>query len=328
MDLFGFIGAALPLDATKRWDANMLRSVAGLSPPNTLFGRREALIRGDAHQQWAQWFIQGIVDPLRYVESDRGYAHIFFDTLEAVNSAFQALTKDERVELAKLVANKVLESVLLLRSNRDRALIDRESRLLLLELAGDCPRCWVCGYPFSDRAIERFLHRNASERLLLPEFVDAMKPIGLTPSDVAIEIDHKHPFSRGGTDSIENLRLACGWCNRHKGASVSLYDEEGRVRTSQGHRHLFPSLPQPFWVVRVLATQKKCEHLAGCDRTSETSELTVAPAYGNGAPTPTNLRVTCHEHDPLRLVRMVPRTIASQIWGKSPRSVKEMGASG
>ncbi|NBJ22096.1 hypothetical protein GT625_25835 [Burkholderia thailandensis] len=316
MNLLGFLGTALPSDTVKRWDASKLGSLASLVPPETLFGRREALIRGDAHQQWAQWFIHGIADPLRYVDHDRGYAHIFSDTLEAVNRTFLALTKDERLELTKLVANKILDSVLALRSSRERATIDRENRILLLDFAGKNPRCWICGYPFSDGAVERFLHRSSSTDIAPPEFIDVMKPLGLMRSDLSIEIDHKYPFSRGGADSIENLRLACGWCNRNKGASVSLYDEEGRVRVSRSHRNLFPSLPQPFWVIRILATQRKCEHLGGCDRTSENSELTVAPAYGNGAPTPANLHVTCREHDPLRLTRMLPRKVAAQMWGK------------
>ncbi len=316
MDLLDFLGEALPIDATKRWDVDKLRSIASLAPPDPLFGRREALIRGDAHQQWAQWFVHGIADPIRYVEADHGYAHIFSDALEAINRTFHTLTKTERMDLTKLVANKILESVLALRSSRERAAIDRENRLMLLDFAGSPPRCWVCGYPFSDNAVEKFLHRTSGGNIALPEFIDAMKPIGLMASDMLIEIDHKHPFSRGGIDGIENLRLACGWCNRNKGASVSLYDEEGRVRMSYARRDLFPSLPQPFWVVRVLATQRRCEHLDGCEKTAENCELTVAPAYGNGAPTPTNLRVTCHEHDPLRLTRMLPRSVAAQIWGK------------
>ncbi|MDR7257809.1 hypothetical protein J2X47_001989 [Sphingomonas sp. BE270] len=33
-----------------------------------------------------------------------------------------------------------------------------------------------------------------------------------------LEIDHIHPFSRGGTDDDENLTVACRTCNQAKGA--------------------------------------------------------------------------------------------------------------
>lgn len=35
--------------------------------------------------------------------------------------------------------------------------------------------------------------------------------------NVPLEIDHIHPHSRGGSDRVSNLTLACVHCNRHKG---------------------------------------------------------------------------------------------------------------
>ena len=37
---------------------------------------------------------------------------------------------------------------------------------------------------------------------------------------VEVEVDHKIPVSRGGTDDIDNLITACFKCNRGKGVSV------------------------------------------------------------------------------------------------------------
>lgn len=35
-----------------------------------------------------------------------------------------------------------------------------------------------------------------------------------------IEIDHKHPWSKGGTHDFENLQPLCKPCNRRKGANL------------------------------------------------------------------------------------------------------------
>jgi len=35
-----------------------------------------------------------------------------------------------------------------------------------------------------------------------------------------LELDHIHPFSRGGTSTADNLQLLCGDCNRHKSTKI------------------------------------------------------------------------------------------------------------
>jgi 5-methylcytosine-specific restriction endonuclease McrA len=39
--------------------------------------------------------------------------------------------------------------------------------------------------------------------------------------DVFLEIEHRHPRSRGGSDDPSNLTLACGPCNRAKGTKTA-----------------------------------------------------------------------------------------------------------
>jgi hypothetical protein len=139
------------------------------------------------------------------------------------------------------------------------------------------------------------------------------KPRGLIERDLRIEIDHVFPFSQGGQDE-DNLQLACGWCNRHKSAHLSIYDVEGQPRSAGQNSLGISSVPQPFWVVRLLALNRTCEYQSGCTRSVQTAELTVAAIRESGALNPTNLRVTCREHDPLGAIRLQPPSVAKQIW--------------
>lgn len=41
---------------------------------------------------------------------------------------------------------------------------------------------------------------------------------GESPPKVTLEVDHKEPFSQGGTNHISNLQTLCFECNRGKGA--------------------------------------------------------------------------------------------------------------
>jgi hypothetical protein len=123
------------------------------------------------------------------------------------------------------------------------------------------------------------------------------------------------PHAEGGSDG-DNLRLACGWCNGHKHAWSTLYQASGASIATKYAGLGSRSLPQPFWVVRILGTIRKCEHQSGCDKTSANSELTVAPLNRNGALNPTNLMVTCYDHDPIARGRFVSLKVAASAWNK------------
>ena len=121
-------------------------------------------------------------------------------------------------------------------------------------------------------------------------------------------------MAAGGEDD-ENLAFACGWCNSQKGARLTLYDI-GADDVVLKHPKLGRiSVPRPFWIVRLLAIRGRCEWPGGCAKTTENSELTVAPRWVRGTMNPMNLQLTCAEHDPLGDNRLVSR----KIWAK-PRA--------
>lgn len=44
--------------------------------------------------------------------------------------------------------------------------------------------------------------------------------------NLAFEVEHVVPLSKGGADALENLALACRSCNLHKGARLTCADPE------------------------------------------------------------------------------------------------------
>lgn len=70
------------------------------------------------------------------------------------------------------------------------------------------------------------LSRNVGERQILPRHIRQVvwrrdggrcNQCGGTDE---LQFDHVIPFSRGGADTVENLQLLCGPCNRKKGAET------------------------------------------------------------------------------------------------------------
>lgn len=314
MDEATFVEAAFR-DPRNHWDPDALGKLALMQVPDAVLGRRRTLLRADASQQWARWFVEGLVDPRRYVGGRLNYAQIFSDVLESVNNRFSDRTRQERQQLASSVSQALRRTVEQLSSERRRAVIDRSQKSFLIDVAGDPARCWICGTAFDQVAVDNFIYGEA-ELMPVPAFVDVLKPRGLTPRDGAIEIDHILPVALGG-ENEDNLALACGWCNRSKRAAVSIYEVEGRPRTAGPNRIGLFSLPQPFWIVRQLAVVQHCEHVGGCDRNASNAPMTVSPRLLGGSVNPQNLITTCFEHDPLRAIRLQTRNDVKTLWSKS-----------
>jgi hypothetical protein len=291
------------------WNPGRLIDIAGAKVPDSVLGRRGDLLRADINLQWAEWFAEGFADPRRYLKLT--YVRLFSDVFIAVQQTFQNYTKPEQLEVARAIASFLNLRTERFRERRSRTSISREQRLLLIDLL-PTPRCWICGAEFRVAAIDNFVD-GAHHVIQTPPFVDIFKPIGLSEQDFRIEVDHVQPFSEGGADE-DNLRLACGWCNRHKSSYLSLYDVAGSPRLPGPNTIGVASLPQPFWTVRVIAALRQCEDARGCASTADSAEMTVAPINSFGALNPPNLRVTCYEHDPLRGRRLQPTAQVRSMW--------------
>lgn len=311
MDEVHFLDSALSSGASA-WSSSSLGELARLQVPEGLLGRQRSLLRADINEQWARWFVESLADPRQYAGRGASYPQIFADVFHAVETRFNHFSRPQKKELAACASQILKRYVDRLQASSRRYPVPFADKRLLLDLAGDPPRCWICGAWFFEEAVENFLYKERHE-LPLPQFVDILKPRGLSQRDVAIEIDHVVAHSHGGGEE-GNLALSCGWCNRYKSAFSSIYDVEGRPRKAGPNSLGVESLPQPFWTVRLLAVVRRCEHPEGCEHSADTTNVTVVPINQDGATNPANLRVCCYEHDPYRSTRLQPRRVAYEIW--------------
>lgn len=293
------------------WENSSLDQLSSLQVSENVLGLRRTLLRADINREWARWFVESVVDPRQY-SSRTTYAQIYSDVLELVDGMFHQFVRPDRLQLASSIAKIIENIVRSMRSVGERRVLPISERRFLLDLNGGQPRCWICKAKFSDTAIDNFLS-NRNHRLPLPPFVDLLKPRGLHEQDLRIEVDHVQPFSLGG-DDVNNLSLACGWCNRYKAANTSIYDVAGHLLYTHENIGGLNSLPRQFWTVRLLAISSSCEHRNGCDCDMNPLGLTVSPINRKGAINPANLMVCCYDHDPIESIRMQAREKVQKIW--------------
>lgn len=301
-----FLHAALHAPE-RRWEHEGVGQLARLRVPDAIFGNRGALLRADVHTLWAQWFLESLCDPEPDIERDRGFAFIVRDVEIRVRELLRGVPERETRRMIDGVAHLVDREIERRRQAR-RMASNLDFRHTLIDLSGGTPRCWVCGYAFGGQAIDRFLSQRSTVPSL-PQFVDIVKP-RLVRRDLEIEIDHVVPVAAGGREG-DNLRLACGWCNKSKSANRSLYDVTASSETVTHPKLGMLSIPRPFWVVRFLAIQGQCEWAGngGCSKSSKDTELTICPWHQPGAMNPANIRVTCSEHHALGDAYLVRRGV-------------------
>jgi hypothetical protein len=296
------------------WSLPDLNTMAHRRLPDLLTEKNDAIVRADIHSLWIKWFVEGICNPLNYVDDlTKGHAHVLFDVTERVETLFIHETKGRKDLFAKQITERVMVEVTRQRMlKRDYATPKTKADLVA---AATVPRCWMCGYAFSAEALDIFLKKPGAGVPQLPKLLDVLRPRGIIVRDISIEVEHVMPVAAGGKGT-SNLALACGWCNKYKGAKTSIYDASfraPRVPFKLG-KHIFYELPHPFWTIRLLAVRRGCEHIGGCSAHANTDEMFIAPVSTLGSPNPSNLQVFCGAHDPYRLDRFVPHATAEKIW--------------
>jgi hypothetical protein len=304
-----FLCASLS-DPIAPWSQNGLRNIARLHVPDRVLGHLEDVLRGDAHRQWASWFLGSICDVDAYARSNTGYAFIFKDVLARIQQTMTELGAKDVEGLASQIAKLAHGEVRRRAGDRTRKQIDKAYRRQLVDVADGRPYCWICGWRFQQDAIDRFLEIS-QEQPSPPKLIDIFKPIGINRRHLHIEVDHVTPFSRGGTDTEDNLRLCCGWCNAHKSNRSSIYEVSGEARITKGTNSK-RVLPQPFWVIRVLIMEAERHGLSPKD-----GELTVALRNPSGAVNPTNLMVVSYDNDPMGTARFENHEVATRLWSRN-----------
>ncbi|NEP10152.1 MAG: HNH endonuclease [Symploca sp. SIO2C1] len=294
------------------WDLQVISNIANQRIPDFIMGGRGSLLRADIYILWTQWFIESICDPDVFINSAQGYAHIVEAVQKRIPFIFAGVSDYERQKLTKFIA-RLIDKEVQRRRLRKRIYINLDDKKLLWDIYGPEPRCWICGYKFTKWAQNKFLGYSNYTEAPLPQFIDYMTLHGLTQRDISVEVDHAIPFSKGGKEEEDNLRLSCGWCNSHKSDRISLYDVGVRPRIVEHPKLGKHSVPHPFWIVRLLSVRRRCEHERGCDKNVDNAQFTVVSKHPEGAMNPTNLRVVCAEHDPLGSSRLVSREVAEQM---------------
>ncbi|MBF6546238.1 HNH endonuclease [Nocardia brasiliensis] len=289
----------------------ILESLHQTAMPDEILGTLPYLIRADFSYTSARWFVEGLVDLAKYEsfdDEDIGKAILYREIIEVLQSLYSMALVSELKTLGRVMATFGWDLVEARRPKRRERLNQNLQRDVWIAAEPD-PRCYLCGYLFTGDARELFMGRSNFEPPL-PSLVDFTRPRGLNPRHLRAEIDHVRPVARGGDSTIDNLRLACGWCNIVKGSHCNLFDTGSWARLRIDHPKLGRvTVPEPMWLLRLVATRKRCEYRDGCSETIETAELFVAPRAYCGTITPTNAAVYCSLHDPWSTDRIVSASL-------------------
>lgn len=305
-----------PADLASAWSYDDTTTLASKILPDTLMGDQAPLLRGDQYRLWLRWFLEGLISPqLVAVDPSQGRLEILAAVVRRIDQLYPNIDMDRRRRLAHAITTHVLAKVDAIRSQSVRDYATPATKHSLLA-ASATPRCYICGYAFSNEARDAFLKVKGRQPISCPPLVDILMPRGLVERDEGIEIEHVVPVAAGGSGQA-NLRLACGWCNKYKSNRISIYESSFLAPRTAGYRigkYQLNELPVPFWAIRLLALRGKCQDKGGCSHSAKTSQLFITLNDWSGSPNPTNLMVYCEHHDPIRVDRMQARAYVKELW--------------
>lgn len=304
-----------PIGPESHWNYHAVTEASSLGIPPMFLGDNQSILQGDQYRLWLRWFFEGMVSPLAIAhDPSLQRLHVYDAVLKRINTLYNTTDLPRRQKLTDKITDHIFADVLRLRAANRRDQADKATKLTLIAERTP-PRCYICGFAFPPRAVDAFLSVPGREQVELPKLVDVFRP-RLKTRDLSIEVEHVVPVAAGGHGQ-DNLRLACGWCNKFKSSKVSLYEASHmppRTGAFDVGSHKMHELPHPFWTIRILALRGECRHHDGCGRTAEDTELFVSLIDWRGSPNPMNLVVFCREHDPIASVRFQSRASIEQVW--------------
>lgn len=306
-----------PIGVASSWDYSAVTAMSMRGIPEIFLGDQQPILRGDQYRLWLRWFLEGLVSPLAVARNGAlQRLDVFAAVFKRIDLLYPAIDNPRKQTLTERITDHLFAEVERLRLTVTRDYADRATKLALLAERAP-PRCYICGFAFSQAAQDAFTRSKDRDEVVVPRLVDVFRP-RLIERDVLIEIEHVVPVAAGGHGQ-GNLRLACGWCNKYKSSKVSLYEAShvpARVHGFHVGPHEIHELPHPFWTIRMLALRGACRHREGCDRTAGTAELFVSLVDWGGSPNPMNLTVFCQEHDPIAADRFQAHAKVEALWGE------------
>lgn len=301
-------------DPSSWWKETTLLKVGDSITPLGILGELRQLLMADMKWIWANWFVESLSDPKRLMREGVNRPQVYAQVLDAVEMRFAGREAEDLRHIASNVSGIVLSMMKgLEKTQSGRRRWSKNEKEELLDRAGLHPRCWICGSEFSKLALQQFLTGNRDTPIPPLDYVDILRPRGIRGEDLAIHVDHVLAFAQGGGE-VDNLALACGWCNMKKSSNRWLYDVNSQPFPGKLGKFKGVNLPQPFWTVRLMGVIRKCQHTGGCDLSADNSEITVAPMVETAVFNPLNLQVTCLEHDTYS-ARYQTRKEAVKAWG-------------
>jgi hypothetical protein len=289
--------------ASQLWDFNSIQAGQHINFDRAMLGEFAPVLINDINVQWCKWFLDGICDIEPLIKSNKNtYAHVFQEIFFSIKD-LNIEGKDREVRDLASVLAQFVHAEIEQKINKGRGHFTLSIKQSLIDLAKPNPRCWYCGYLFTDWALEKFLEYPDPAELITPLYYDYMTGHGLVNRDYQIEIDHLVPVADGGKEDLGNLKLSCGWCNKSKSDLKSLYSANTSHLTKSIGKKLL-SAPQPFWIVRIMSL-KRCCSVPDCSRDLSNAQLFVAPKNGRGAMNPLNIKIVCEDHDPIQTMRWI-----------------------
>jgi|GEM_PF-2200782 len=302
-ELNAYLDRVIPV-ISDSWRTDALADLAITNPPQGVFTNNSVLCKSDISFVWLSWFIESIYD-YNLADKNVSYGTVFSNVRRGlIHSGFND-SSPKFTEVSRTISRLVFEYIGKLKG-RKRKQPKNDTKEALLEKFDSKPHCWICGYQFKDFAINRYL--GTDDNIILPSTFDFYSPRGLKERDISIEIEHKQPFSSGGgdLDDLDNLDLSCGYCNRYKWKFLSLYDVNKGLRTFSHPSLGNVSIPQPYWIIRILALADKCSH-SGCTVKKTKQQLYIDLVNPLGSASPTNLKAVCRKHISLAGFRFLDR---------------------